>query len=532
MMNFGGHRSVGWFGRVRRSTRETRLSAVPFQVRISSSSRGSDRHENISTRRGSIVRKAVGRAFILFVCGLISPSFVIPAAAQRQGHIRACESADANVRISACSRLIERGSSRVSVQQRSSAYNNRATAYLEKKDYPRALDDLNEAIRLDPNNVNAYFNRSLIYLHEGDVGREMDDLDMAIRVDPKHARSYGNRGWQLFVRREYDRALADFSEAIRLNPSDKFSLNNRGLVLMEKGALALAMSDFEAAIRIDPNFSWPHGNRAKIEAKLRSRPPDAAGTPAQTIAALPSHPETAAALAPRGRRVALVIGNSAYQRVPALPNPRGDAELVATALRAVGFQSVRLESDLAREKLIDVLRAFGRETESADWAVVYFAGHGIEVGGVNYLIPVDARLETDRDLQYEAVALEQVLGSVEAARKLRLVILDACRDNPFARQMRRTVASRSIGRGLGRVEPEGGTLVAYAAKHGEIALDGEGTNSPFVASLVQRLPTPGIEINKLFRLVRDDVMAATARKQEPFVYGSLPGEDFFFVAAQ
>ena len=120
-----------------------------------------------------------------------------------------------------------------------------------------------------------------------------------------------------------------------------------------------------------------------------------------------------------------------------------------------------------------------------------------------------------------------MLGSVEGARKLRLIILDACRDNPFARQMRRTVASRAIGRGLGRIEPEGGTLVAYAAKHGEIALDGDGTNSPFVASLVKRLPTPGIEINKLFRLVRDDVMAATGRKQEPFVYGSLPGEDFF-----
>jgi uncharacterized caspase-like protein len=125
-----------------------------------------------------------------------------------------------------------------------------------------------------------------------------------------------------------------------------------------------------------------------------------------------------------------------------------------------------------------------------------------------------------------------VLGSVEAARKLRLVILDACRDNPFVRQMRRTVASRSIGRGLGAIEPEGGTLVAYAAKHGQVALDGEGTNSPFVAALVQRLPTPGMEINKLFRVVRDDVIAATGRKQEPFVYGSLPGEDFFFVAGK
>src|SRR5262249_34928636 len=153
--------------------------------------------------------------------------FIAPAAAQRQGDIRACESANANVRVAACSRVIERGSSRVSTQQRSSAYNNRATAYLEKKDYPRALHDLNEAIRLDPNNADAHFNRSLVHLHSGNVDQEMQDLDIAIRVDPKHARSYGNRGWQFFVRKQYDRALADFSEAIRLNPRDKFSLNNR-----------------------------------------------------------------------------------------------------------------------------------------------------------------------------------------------------------------------------------------------------------------------------------------------------------------
>ena len=132
----------------------------------------------------------------------------------------------------------------------------------------------------------------------------------------------------------------------------------------------------------------------------------------------------------------------------------------------------------------------------------------------------------------ESSHVDQVLASVEGAKKLRLVILDACRDNPFARQMRRTTASRSVGRGLARAEPEGGTLVAYAAKDGAIALDGDGTNSPFVASLIRRLPTPGIEIGKLFRQVRDDVMAATGRKQEPVVYGSLPGDDFYFVAGK
>ena len=162
--------------------------------------------------------------------------------------------------------------------------------------------------------------------------------------------------------------------------------------------------------------------------------------------------------------------------------------------------------------------------------MVYYAGHGIEVGGVNYLIPVDARLEADRDTTFEAVSLEQVLTAVESARKIKLVVLDACRDNPFAAQMRRTNATRSMTRGLSRIEPEGATLVVYAAKHGQTALDGDGANSPFAAAFVKRMATPGIEINKIFRLVRDDVLDTTAGRQEPFTYGSLPGrEDFFFV---
>ncbi len=231
-----------------------------------------------------------------------------------------------------------------------------------------------------------------------------------------------------------------------------------------------------------------------------------------------------------GHRVALVIGNSGYDAVAPLANARRDAEAIAATLRSVGFQIVRLEGDMRRGRLIEALRNFAREAASADWAVIYFAGHGLEIGGTNYLVPVDAKLESDRDVQYEAVALEQVMGAVEGARKLRLVILDACRDNPFVARMKSTAASRSIGRGLARVEPEGGTLVAYAAKGGQVALDGAGANSPFVRALVEHLPTPGLEIGKLFRHVRDDVLAATGRRQEPFVYGSLPGEDFFFVA--
>ncbi|WP_233383614.1 caspase family protein [Methylobacterium sp. C25] len=229
-------------------------------------------------------------------------------------------------------------------------------------------------------------------------------------------------------------------------------------------------------------------------------------------------------------RVALVIGNSGYRAVPALPNPRRDAGRIAASLRSAGFQSVTVVDDGSRADLIAALNRFSDAAERADWAIVYYAGHGIEIGGANYLIPVDARLKSDRDITDEAIPLDRVLQAIESAHKLRVVILDACRDNPFASSMRRTIATRSVGRGLAQVEPEGGTLVAFAAKHGQTALDGDGENSPFAEALARRLVTPGVEINKLFRLVRDDVMASTGRRQEPFVYGSLPGEDFYFVS--
>jgi invasion protein IalB len=235
------------------------------------------------------------------------------------------------------------------------------------------------------------------------------------------------------------------------------------------------------------------------------------------------------------RRIALVIGNSAYENAPALANPRRDAVLVADILKRTGFESVTVQTDLRKDALVGALRAFAARAETADWAVVYYAGHGMEVGGVNYLVPIDARIAADRDVGFEAVPLEQVLNAAERAKKLRLVILDACRDNPFANQMKRTltVASRSVTRGLAAVEPEAGTLVVYAAKDGETALDGSGANSPFATAFVRNLQTPGLEVRRLFDFVRDDVMDLTNRKQKPFSYGSISGrQDFYFVAAK
>jgi uncharacterized caspase-like protein len=269
--------------------------------------------------------------------------------------------------------------------------------------------------------------------------------------------------------------------------------------------------------------------RAEESRRKAAERPVAAATPATPPAAasVPAPP-----LSP-GRRVALVIGNSSYAAVPALPNPKRDAEAVASALREVGFQSVTVVNDASRDALVKALAAFARVADDADWALIYFAGHGIEVGGTNYLIPVDARLASDRDVSIEAVSLDQLMTHVDGARKLRLVLVDACRENPFVARMARRDTSRSVGRGLARYEPAAGSIVVYAAKEGQIALDGDAKNSPFAAAFLKNLRTPNLDVRRMFDLVRDDVMEATGRRQQPFAYSSVSGrEEFYFLAGQ
>jgi membrane-associated protease RseP (regulator of RpoE activity) len=227
------------------------------------------------------------------------------------------------------------------------------------------------------------------------------------------------------------------------------------------------------------------------------------------------------------KRVALVIANGSYAHVAALNNPASDARLIAASLKQAGFDEVVIRSDLGKSQLEAELRSFGMRAEGAEVALIYYAGHGIEAGGQNYLIPVDAQLARDRDLEVEATRLDTALTMAEAAR-MRIIILDACRNNPFTASMQRTIRNRAIGRGLAAVEPEGETLVVYAAKAGATAADGEGGNSPFAQALAKRLTEPGLEISLLFRAVRDDVLAKTGRTQEPFTYGSLSGQAFYF----
>jgi hypothetical protein len=233
------------------------------------------------------------------------------------------------------------------------------------------------------------------------------------------------------------------------------------------------------------------------------------------------------------KRVALVMGNSTYQNVARLGNPANDAAAMTTTLKEAGFDVVDSRRDLKTSEMRRALREFSDKARDADVAVVYYAGHGIEIDGTNYLIPVDAILERDLDVYDEAFPLDRILAVIEPAKQLRLVILDACRDNPFSKTMKRTIGSRAIGRGLAKVEPSGpNTLIAFASKAGSTASDGDSKNSPFTAALVNHIAKPGLDLRKAFGFVRDEVLKNTSNRQEPYVYGSLGGDDVPLVPAK
>ena len=232
-------------------------------------------------------------------------------------------------------------------------------------------------------------------------------------------------------------------------------------------------------------------------------------------------------------RVALVIGNSAYQNAPTLPNPKRDAQAIAASLKKGGYTVVSA-NDVGNLQFKRAVRQFEDAAANAEVAVVFYAGHGIEIGGINYMIPVDAKLASDRDAEDEAITLDRIVSSVDGAKQLGLVILDACRDNPFISKMKRprTAAMRAVTAGLVLVEPTArNTLIAYAAKAGFAAEDGVREHSPFTESLLKHLFEPGRDIRFAFGYIRDEVYESTGHRQEPYVSGSLGGAHISLVPA-
>ena len=222
------------------------------------------------------------------------------------------------------------------------------------------------------------------------------------------------------------------------------------------------------------------------------------------------------------KRVALVIGNAAYQNTTPLASPRNDAADVAAALARLGFDVVD-GSDLDKRSMERTMRQFTQKLARADVALFYFAGHAVQSGGQNYLMPIDARLRSEGDIDFEALPLALVLRQMEREAKTSIVLLDACRDNPLARSLARTLGTRSslIGQGLAEVRAGVGSLVGLATQPGNIALDGEGRNSPYATALLKHVETPGKDVGGVLVAVRNDVLSVTAGKQVPWEFSAL-----------
>ena len=228
------------------------------------------------------------------------------------------------------------------------------------------------------------------------------------------------------------------------------------------------------------------------------------------------------------KRLALVIGNSAYKNAPKLKNPANDASDMAESLERLGFEVVR-GVDLDYSSMRNAVRRFSERLPDANVALLFYAGHGLQVAGKNYLVPIDAQIETQADLDFGTIDLDLVLRGMEADTRTNIVFLDACRDNPLAANLTRRLGTRSgaVSRGLAQVDTSVGTLIAFSTQPGNVALDGEGRNSPFTTALLKSIEVPGLSLGEVMIDVRNDVLRSTDRKQVPWDNSSLTGQFYF-----
>jgi hypothetical protein len=399
-------------------------------------------------------------------------------------------------------------------------------------DLDGALADINEVIRLDPALPQPLINRAVIWRARGDLDRAIADTSEAIRLARATApanimtpsgsvliSAYTQRALAYEAKGDFDRAKQDYAAALEGKATDAGSKANQAtarvrLSLLSEAVVPLAPRTAKAATAAPA----PAGAARDRQSPRSEESPSAPPAPVQAKASV--------------RRVALVIGNSAYAHVRPLPNPNNDARSMAKSLRDIGFV-VTEGTDLDRTTMQATIRDFLRDAARSQVAVVYYAGHGVQIDGRNYLVPIDIQFQAGSGMTDTMMDMDTIMAGLDDQVRTNILILDACRNNPMAPKLASAGPARDIGAGSGLAAPAtlgagstlgAGTLIAFATAPGQVALDGEGANSPFSAALTRHIGTPGLEVQQMLTRVRAEVVAATKGKQVPWSNSSLLGE--------
>ena len=449
-------------------------------------------------------------------------------------------------------------------------YMNRGVLYLYTEQLDRAISDLDASVRLNPRYSVAYESRALA-LHsrgeKGDDDRALADVETALKLSTDPSGRFAlllQKANILRAQGAFDAAKVQYDAAIAANPSHAWPYAGRAGLYRKLGDNARAMEDLNRALALE---KFPLGlvARAELHETLGNRDQARADytqalmlmkprmhegklsdfsflaykDKAKVRLALLQQASVASAppavLQPQTgpqRKIALVIGNSAYRGTTSLVNPANDARAVADNLRGMGFE-VTEGLDLGRAGMDDALRQFLLKAPGARTAFLFYAGHGVQIDGRNYLVPVDADLRHSGGIESDMMALDTILAGLQDSQRANIVVLDACRDDPRMAQAVTAELGRSASVRAGLAAPSSpraataagaGTLLAFATSPGEIALDGDGRNSPFSSALTRHIGTPGLEVQQMFTRVRAEVVASTHNRQVPWTNSSLLGD--------
>ena len=385
----------------------------------------------------------------------------------------------------------------------------------------------NDEIRADPTKVGLWYNRGNAWDRKHDYDRATADYSEAIRQKPSFMSAYNNRGNMWLIKGDFDRAIADYNEAIKLDPKQAGSFFNRGLAWEKKKDLIKSLADFKHSVELDSSFTGSQQAVARVTAAINGVTAEAVKTE-QEVRRDYATPIVDIA---RGRRLALVIGNDSYQRVPRLEKAVGDADAIAQALKAIGF-TVTEANNLSFEQTARQLAEFEGGISTSDIVFFHFSGHGVQIKGDNILLPIDTPQPKDGQqslVQKFGLSAESVIQSFsEKGASLVVAVLDACRDNPFA-----SSGTRGVGgsRGLAAISPVEGTFVIYSAGVNQTALDRLGNSDRSSTSVFTRVLTPLlqepnlslIEIAKRSQVRVRDLARTVGHEQTPAYYDQVIG---------